>query len=459
MAQLGDAIARYHKLLEQPSFRDTAWADQFQEQMRRQHLVDSGRLLAPVLRPHFVSRRQFDALGRLSSQMAEILDRLEAIAFATPVLLSRLQMLPAEKMLAAVPQGYTRSGMAASMNANLSNGSLSLQGVDACKPAGLGYSNLLADLFLDLPIMKEFKRGRYKLSKLGGPKPLLQAVQAAYKQFGGKNKPAIAIVELGQESGASTGAVTGAGLSGEGFLLAESLSQLGARARLVPPEMLDYSGGKLRSGDFEIDLVLRRVSTREILTRWDLSHPLLRAYRDRAVCVVNSFRAEFAQRRALLDLLTDETITAHLPASDRKLIRSCVSWTRIVSARKTLHGDKEIDLPEFILNQREHLALLPNEDASDQRTYIGAEMNAAGWERALKLALRSPYVVQERTPPARELFPVFQYGELKMKEAEVTVHPHVLNGEMSGASAVLQTYMAGSAAHLAVAPVILLEEA
>ena len=67
--------------------------------------------------------------------------------------------------------------------------------------------------------------------------------------------------------------------------------------------------------------MFRRVSTREILTRWDLSHPLLRAYRDGAVCVVNSFRAEFAQRRALFDLLTDETVTAHLPAADRKLIR------------------------------------------------------------------------------------------------------------------------------------------
>src|ERR1700722_656284 len=107
MAQLGDAIARYHKLLEQPGFRDTAWADQFQDQMRQQHLVDSGRLLAPVLRPHFISRRQFDALARLSSQMAEILERLEAIAFASPALLTRLQMLPAEKMLAAVPHGYT----------------------------------------------------------------------------------------------------------------------------------------------------------------------------------------------------------------------------------------------------------------------------------------------------------------------------------------------------------------
>ena len=459
MAQLGDAIARYHKLLEQPSYRDTSWADQFQEQMRQQHLVDAGRLLAPVLRPHFVSRRQLDALTRLSSQMAEILERLEAIAFASPLLLSRLQMLPAEKMLAAVPHGYARSGVTASMDANLRNGSLSLQGLDACKPAGLGYSNLLADLFLELPIVKEFKRGRYKLSKLGGPRALMLAIQSAYRQFGGKNKPAIAIVELGQESGASTGGSAGAASSSEGLLLVECLNQLGGNARLVPPELLEYSGGKLHSGDFHIDLVFRRVSTREILTRWDLSHPLLRAYRDRAVCVVNSFRAEFAQRRALFDLLTDESVTAHLPAADRKLIRSSVSWTRVVSPRKTTHGDKEIDLPEFILNQRENLALLPNEDSGDQRIYLGAEMTAVAWDRALKQALRSPYVVQERALAGRESFPLFQYGELRMKEAEVTVHPHVLNGEMSGASAVLQTYLAGSAAHLAVSPVLLLEEA
>jgi hypothetical protein len=454
MAQLGDAIVRYHKFLDQPSYRETAWAEQFQEQMRRRHLLDSGRLLAPVLRPHFISRRQLDALARLSSQMAEVLDRLEAVAFASPPLLNRLQMLPAEKMLAAIPHGYPRAGVTASLHANLNNGSLVLQGVDACKPAGLVYSDLLADLFLDLPVVKEFKHGRYKLSKLGGPKPLWQAIQAAYRQFGGKNKPSIAIVELGQEAGSLNAAS-----STEGRLLADSLRQLGATARLVPPELLEYSGGKLHSGDFTIDLVFRRVSTCELLTRWDLSHPLLRAYQNRSVCVVNSFRAEFAQRRALFDLLTDETVTRHLPAADRRLIRRSIAWTRVVSARKTTHAGKDIDLPEFILQQRERLALLPNEDASDQRSYIGAEMTPAAWDRALKHALRTPYVVQERALPGREQFPLFQYGELKMKEAEVTVHPHILNGEMSGASAVLQTYSAGSAAHLAVAPVLLLEEA
>jgi hypothetical protein len=454
MAQLGEAIVRYHKLLEQPSYRETGWAEQFQEEMRQRHLVDSGRLLAPILRPHFVSRKQLDTLSRLAAQMAEILDRLEAIAFAYPPLLSRLQMLPAEKMLAAIPHGYPRAGVAASMDANLRNGSLFVQGVDACKPAGLVYSNLLADLFLELPLVKEFKRGRYKLSKLGGPKALLQAVQAAYRQFGGVNKPAIAVVELGPDSSAN-----GSGSSTEGRLFAESLTRLGATARLVPPELLEYSGGKLHAGDFMIDVVFRRILTREILTRWDLSHPLLRAYRDGAVCVVNSFRAEFAQRRALFDLLTDEAVTAQLPAADRKLIRNSIAWTRVVSQRKTKHEDKEIDLPEFILHQRERLALLPNEDSSGQRAYIGAETTPADWDRALRLALRTPYVVQERTLPARESFPLFQYGTFKMKEAEVTVHPHVLNGQMSGASAVLETCLAGATAHLAAAPVLLLEEA
>jgi hypothetical protein len=229
-------------------------------------------------------------------------------------------------------------------------------------------------------------------------------------------------------------------------------------ARLVSPEQLEYSDGRLRAGDYVIDVVYRLLLTRELLARFDLSHPLLRAYRDGAVCVVNSFRSEFAQRRSLFDLLTDDSVTTHLPAADRKFIRAFVPWTRIVSARKTVHEDQEIDLPAFILDQREHLVLLPSDDTADQRIFKGNEMTQIAWERAVRVALRSPYVVQERHSVSRETFPVYQYGEFKMKETEVTVHPHVFNGRMHGASAILNTSSNGSATHLAVAPVLLLEE-
>ncbi len=449
MAQLGEAIARYHKLLEQKSYRDLGWAHDLQDRMRLRGLAESGRLIAPVLRPHFVSRRQVETLGRVSEHFAAILDQIEALALQSPALLNRLQMLPAEKMLAAFPSGYSRFNVTSQMDTHVQNGSLSLRGLEACKLAGLAYSEPLADLFLDLPIVKSFKRGRYKLSKVGATKYLRAAVMQAWKEFGGRRQPNIAVLQLGQQFDSD---------AAEGGLLVELFNQGGASARVVSPDELEYTNGKLGARNFQIDIVFRRLLTRELLVHFDLSHPLLLAYRDRAVCVVNSFRSEIAQRRALFDLVTDESITASLPIADRRLIRNFVPWTRVVAERKTKYKDKDVDLPEFIRRKREQLELRPNEDTGDRRAFVGADMNESAWERAIRIALRTPYVVQERFSSSPQIFPIFQYGELQMKEAEVSVQPHVFNGRMQGASAALHTASVAGATPLALAPVLLLEQ-
>ena len=448
MAQLADAITRYHKLLEGDAYRDLTWAAELQHQMREQQLTDAGRLLTAVLRPHFVSRRQLDSLTRVSEHLASILDQVEALALECPPLLNRIQMLPAEKMLAAIPSRYSRLSVTSRMDASVHNGDLCLRGFDASKPAGFAYSEPLADLFLNLPLVKSFKRGRYKLSKIGGAKHLLAAVLEAWKESGGRARPNIAILEVAQPS-ASNGT--------EGRLLAELFTRAGSPARVVSPEELEYSGGKLRADNFSIDIVFRRVLTRELLTRYDLSHPFLRAYREGAVCVVNDFRSEVAQRRALFELLTDESITARFPAADRRLLSNFVPWTRFVSPRKTRYKDQDIDLPEFIVRCREQLVLRPNDHECDQRVFVGAEMSSSAWDHALRIALRTPYVVQERFSCGPQLFPLYQYGELQMKRAEVSVQPHVLNGKVHGLSAALEVSTAGCSTPFAIAPVLLLE--
>ncbi len=448
MALLGDAVVRYHRLLQQDSYRDLAWAAELQDRMRERHLTDSGRLVTPVLRPQFVSRRQLDSLTRVTEHLASIVDRVEALALASPSLLSRIQMLPAEKMLAAIPSAYSRFSVTSRMDANLENGSLCLRGFDASKPTGIAYSERLADLFLGLPIVKAFKKGHYKLSKIGAARHMLSAVLQVWKEFGGRRSPKIAILEQGQQFGSH---------STEGHLLAEVFCQHGSAARVVSPEHLEYQDGKLRAGDFEIDIVLRRVLTREFLTRYDLSHPFLLAYRDRAVCVVNDFRSELAQRRTLFELLTDDSVTAALSAADRELIRSFVPWTRLVSARKTRYKEDQVDLPSFILCAREQLVLRPNDHECDQRVFVGAEMTSSAWDRAVHLALRTPYVVQERFVCGAQLFPIFQYGDLQMKQAEVSIHPHIFNGKLQGVSAALETSSNGCSTPLAMAPVLLLE--
>ncbi len=448
MARLGDAISRYHSFLNSEPYRDLGWAEEFQERMRQRGLTESGRLVAPVLRPHFLSRRQVETLGKMTERLASILDQVELLALQSPLLLNRLQMLPAEKMLAAVPSGYSRFNVTSRMDAHVQNGSLSLRGFEACKPTGFVYSEPLADLFLELPIVKAFKRGRYKLSKVGGRKPLLGAVMQAWKEFGGRRRPNIAVVQFQQQfdSGAT-----------EGHLLSELFNQDGCSARVISPDQLEYVNGKLRAGVFDIDIVFRRLLTRELLVRFDLSHPLLRAYRDHAVCVINSFQSDVAQRRAIFDLVTDESVTASLPATDRKLIRDFVPWTRVVGEKKTTYRDKPVDLPEFIRRTREHLVLRPNDDTGEHGVFVGAEMNESAWERALRTALRTPYVVQEHLSSGSLPFPVFQYGELRLKDVDVSIHPHVFNGKMQGAFAALQTSY-GSATPLAIAPVLLLED-
>jgi hypothetical protein len=446
MAQLGVAIARYHKLLHEGTYRDLAWTQEFLGRIQ-QHLTGYGRLGTLILRPHFISGRELARLTRATEHLATILDQIETLAFRTPSLLDRIQLLPAEKMLAAIPSGYSRFSVTSRMDAHLRNGSLSLRGFDPCN-SGLAYTDRLADLFLDLPILKQFKRGRYRLSKLDTQRHLQAAVLQAWKEFGGKRSPNIAVVEF-RDQPASDPA--------EGALLAELFNERRLSARVVSPDELEYTNGKLRAADFEIDVVFRRLLTRELLVRFDLSHPLLRAYRDRAVCVVNSFRSEIAHRRALFDLVTDETVTARFSAADRKLIRDFVPWTRIVAHKKTKYWEREVDLPDFILRTREQLVLRPNQDINGNHVFIGAELNQPAWERALRIALRNRYVVQERTCSASQPFPVLQYGELQMKEAEISLHPHVVNGKMHGASAILRTAAAGSTTR-SVVPVLLLQD-
>jgi hypothetical protein len=446
MPVLGDVVTRYHRLMEQNGFGDAAWAEELQSRMRRQHLTNAGRLLSPVLRPCFVTQCQVEMLSRMATQLSRIFDQLEPQILASPPLLNRLHMLPAEKSLLAIDPGYPHFSMAGSFDASFSDANCVISGVDACRPPGLAYAGALADVFLDLPIVKEFKRSGQKIARVPGTRRASQSVLAAWHQFGGKGKPAVAVVDW---------AHTGTDGVSEGELLAELLAAQGLDARFVPPEKLVLRNGELSADDRKIDVVWRRILARELLMRWDLNHPLLEAYRSRAVCFMNSFRAEIGQRRAFLELLSDEKVVANLSPAERKLLKHTVRWTRVVAARKVQHDGREIELLDWISKHRESLVLLPDQPSPELRSYAGSQMTSAAWDFAIRQATRTPYVVQEMGKPASETYPLFQYGEFKLREVDVTLQTQMLSGDLGECTASLQTRAAGSLTPLGIAPVLM----
>ena len=447
MSQLDDAVARYNRQVENGPFRELGWAEALHERMEQSKLSAGGRLICPFLRPNFISRRQYDSLVRTGESLIGAIDRMEQMVLANPVLLSRLDLLPAEKMLAAIDPGYQALEVAARLDTHLLNGSLHFVQYNADSPTGAGYADALAELFYDIPPMKEFRK-KYALAKVGSRKSLLQALLKSYKQFGGTKKPNIAIVEFRPAY---------SGGQSEYELFRDFFRDEGYAVEIVSPEQLEYRNRVLRRGHFEIDVVYRRLGVQEFLLRFDLTHPLVQAYRDRAVCVVNSFRSELAHKKAMFGLLTDDTLTAKFPAPERKAIRDHVPWTRLVQASKTTYQEKTIDLLEFIAQNREKLALKPNDDYSDQHTYLGWEMDGAAWDRALKQATRAPYVVQERVDPVRSVFPLMSFGHLEFREMQVDVHPHAYLGKVQGCSSWLSAGFSGFSSAAGIVPTFILE--
>ena len=448
MSYLDDAVSRYNRLLENGAQRDLSWAEELHSLMEERGLTAGGRLICPFLRPSFVSRRQYESLVRTSEALIAAIDRMEQMVLANPALLARLELLPAEKMLATIDPGYESLEVTARFDSHLRNGHLHFVQYNADSPGGAGYADALTDLFWDVPPMREMRK-RFTFTRTGGRKHLLQALLKAYKQFGGVKKPNIAIVEFRPpyHSGRS-----------EYELFRDYFREEGYAVEIVSPEQLEYRNRVLRKEKFTIDLVYRRLGVQEFLMRFDLNHPLVQAYRDGAVCMINSFRAELAHKKAMFGLLTDDTLVAKFPASERKAIREHVPWTRLVAATKTTYEDRSIDLPEFIAQHRDRLALKPNDDSSDLHTYRGWEMDDAGWERALKQAMRAPYVVQERVDPVLAVFPLMTFGQLELREMQVDVHPHAYLGKVQGCTSWISSGRSGFSSASGLAPTFIVDQ-
>jgi hypothetical protein len=448
MSQLDEAIARYHKILESDSYQDLSWVAELQAHMEAEKLSFGGRLLCPFLRPHFITRRQYDSLVKTGDILISAVDRMQQMVLENPALLAQLELLPAEKMLAAIHPGYKTLEVTSRLDSHLNNGSLHLVQYNADSPTGVAWADGLSELFYNAPPVKTFRK-RYPLTKVSGKKHLLSALLATYKQFGGRGKPKIGILEFRPTFATTTS---------EYELFRDFFRKEGCEAEIVSPEQLEYRNGVLRRADYEINLIYRRVSVQEFLQRFDLSHPLVQAYRAGAVCMANSFRSELAHKKAMFALLTNETLTQKFPAAEKKAIADHVPWTRLVAAGKTTYHGRTIDLQEYILKHRAKLVLKPNDDYTGQGSFFGWEMNDDGWERALRQALRAPYVVQEKVEPGRSIFPLQSDGHLDFREMRVDVHPQAYIGRIASCSSWLSWgSTAGFSTSAGLAPTFILE--
>ena len=188
-------------------------------------------------------------------------------------------------------------------------------------------------------------------------------------------------------------------------------------------------------GDFEIDIVYKRLLVNEYLPIMKEQPALLDAYRARAVCMVNSFRSKIIHKKTLFAVLTDARYKSLFNPNEQEAIKAHVPWTRRVRPGKSDYFGQQIDLLEFIGERRDRLVLKPNDDYGGHGIYIGWNIDEISWDESIHNALANgDYLVQERVPTARETFPALMPDDtIQFVEQLVDLDPLLFNGKVGSA--------------------------
>jgi uncharacterized circularly permuted ATP-grasp superfamily protein len=218
-------------------------------------------------------------------------------------------------------------------------------------------------------------------------------------------------------------------------LFREYFESQGCPSIIASPDELEFTNGRLRAHDFEIDIVYKRLLVNEYLPIMKEHPALLDAYKAGAVCMVNSFRSKIIHKKALFAVLTDARFASLFTANERETITGHVPWTRRVRPGRTDYFGEDIDLLPFIDERRDRLVLKPNDDYGGHGIYIGWNIDEIGWDEAIHNALANrDYLVQERVPTARETFPALTPDDtIQFVEQLVDLDPLLFNGKVGSA--------------------------
>jgi hypothetical protein len=411
------AIAAWHEGLAGPVGSDSAAL--LESALRQRGLQFGDRPLCTVLRPRFLAPGQYRLLRERCRLLLRAFESLFDAAMANPGIFAQFRLEAWEAELVGGDPGRTLPSPLSRLDAffNQAGTSFQLTEYNAETPAGSGYGDALAEIFLSLPCTREFLR-RHLLWTLPARHNVLHALLDAWQAWSGSRRaPAIAISDWQDVPTWSE------------FVLFEAFFRSqGLDAIIVDPAECEYREGRLRARGRPIDLIYKRVLINELVERGGLQHPIVQAVRDEAVCLANGFRCKLLHKKASLAALTDERNAGLFGPEERAAITRHVPWTRLVEERRTVVDGREVDLVPHILSAREQLVLKPNDDYGGKGVVLGWECDASAWEAAVLGALTEPAIVQQRIELPVEPYPALDQGGVTLADRIVDTAPFIFNG-------------------------------
>lgn len=427
MDELREAVDYYHTLLSDDAGRENQ--EQLTLQLNHHQLFFGQRPLCTVLRPRFITTPQYRQLRQAIREVMPAFSKAHQAALADPVLRQQFGLTDWEETLIHIDPGFQAPSPTARMDSFFTSDSpiepspetglgLFFAEYNAETPAATAYNDALSDVFLALPVMGAFRR-RYDLHLLPTRHHVLHALLDSYRQWGGRERPRIAILDWREVPTYS-----------EFRLFQEYFHEQDYECLIVDPRQLEYRRGQLLvDGVTPVNIIYKRVLLSELVLREGLESPIIQAVRDNAVCMVNPFRCKLLHKKASFAVLSDEA-NAHLfSPNNLAAVHRYIPWTRLVAERRTHYHNQVIDLLPFISLHKDEFVVKPNDEYGGKGVVLGWEVDQVEWDSTIQAALESPHIVQERICIPSEPYPSLVDDRVQIYDRLIDTNPYIWDGE------------------------------
>jgi hypothetical protein len=409
--------------------RSAKFTENFYERLRNSKLTFGDRVHCPFLRPFFLSPDDETRVRNVAETMAELGERVVGAAMRDHALLDQFHLRNAELRLVQTGSHTGPASTASRLDAFLLPDSLKFAEYNGESPAGAGYTETLAEIFRELPVMNGFTKS-WEIHSYPLSAKLLDALIASYLDWGGTSKrPQMLITDWREVPTWS-----------EFEILKARFDKMQVPVEIADPRDLQFDGKRLLANGKKIDLVYRRVLMNDIVARPAECKALVDAVAANAVCMANQFRCKIPHVKAFFAVLTDERNDGLFSFGERDLIRKHVPWTRVVGDVKTSHYGNPIELLAFIRKERQNMVLKPSDEYGGSGVTLGWETGEAAWDSTIEKAIAAKqqpdggcWIVQERIPIRREVFPWIQPdGSVVFRDMLVDFAPYLFRGRVAG---------------------------
>jgi len=390
--------------------RDAVKAIQEFQARTEKSLLKFGRFTIPAfLKPHLISPSQEKSVRLVSEHLIGILNKVIDLFFRDPSFKDLYPLSGEARELMNLDPGYSKNLVTARLDCLLEGERLKIIEVNTGAPAGMGYADLLEQMFFETPELYEFFE-LHHIKRESRAEKLLEALLETYGEFGGGYEtPNIAIVDWRTVR-----------TRPEFEALREVFERKGFKTEIADPRDLRYKGKKLYYDNFRIDILYRRVVFSELAERLDDVSEMIRACKDRTVCMVNPFRSALAGTKGVLSVLTNPAYESLFTDEENKVKRNYFPWTRRMRDAENFYGERKIYLIDFLKDEKDTLVLKPSEGYGGKDVWIGAETRGEDWNAVIDRALKGDWVVQDFVPVPVVTMPVLVNDRLDFLYKKIT---------------------------------------